>query len=49
MFGTVGAIWGILGITFILGRGLFCIYPFSVELCGMQLGPVEWVALNLLF
>jgi hypothetical protein len=47
MIGTIGAIWGIVGITFILGRGLFCIYPFSVELCGMQLNTIEWVALGI--
>ena len=44
--GIFGAIWGILGVTLILGRGLFCIYPFSRELCGMQLNTVEWIALG---
>ena len=33
MVGAIGAIWGIVGITLILGRGLLCIYPFSRELC----------------
>ena len=46
MVGIIGAIWGILGVTLILARGLFCIYPFSVELCGMQLSAVQWVALG---
>lgn len=45
MVGTIGAIWGILGVSLILGRGLFCIYPFSIELCGMPLTAVHWVAL----
>ena len=47
MMGTIGAVWGILGVSLILGRGLFCIYPFSRELCGMPFGLVEWVALAL--
>ena len=45
MAGTFGAIWGIVGVSLILGRGLFCIYPFSRELCGMQLGLWHWVGL----
>lgn len=46
MMGTIGAIWGILGVTVILGRGLVCIYPFSRELCGMPLTAVQWAALG---
>jgi len=46
MVGTLGAIWGILGVTLILGRGLLCIYPFSRELCGIPLSGLEWVALG---
>jgi hypothetical protein len=51
MMGTIGAIWGILGVTLILGRGLLCIYPYSTALCGMQLGAAHWAALavSLLF
>lgn len=51
MMGTIGAIWGILGVTLILGRGLLCIYPYSNELCGMQLSAMHWAALvvSLLF
>lgn len=45
MLGTIGAIWGVLGVTLILGRGLLCIYPYSSALCGIQLSAIHWVAL----
>ena len=43
--GLIGAVWGIVGLTLILGRGLGCIYPFARELCGMEFGLVHWIAL----
>lgn len=43
--GLFGAIWGIVGLTLILGRGLGCIYPFARDLCGREFGLVHWIAL----
>ncbi len=45
LLGRIGAIWGIVGVSLILGRGLTCIYPFSRELCSMRLSGVQWIAL----
>lgn len=51
MLGTLGAVWGVVGLTFILGRGLFCIYPFAAELCEMKFSGIHWavLALSLVF
>lgn len=45
LLGGIGAIWGIVGVSLILGRGLSCIYPFSRELCGIHLSSLQWVGL----
>ncbi len=45
MAGTIGALWGILGLSLILARGLGCIYPFAHDLCGMKFGAVHWIGL----
>lgn len=43
--GKFGAIWGIFGLSFILGRGLFSIWPFVDELEFGTFGAVEWIGL----
>jgi hypothetical protein len=45
MAGRIGAIWGILGLSLILGRGLTCLYPYAQELCGTPFAWFHWVGL----
>ncbi|MDZ8120260.1 hypothetical protein [Pontiella agarivorans] len=45
MAGTIGAIWGIFGLSIILGRGLFSIWPFVDEIIGTRFSAVEWIGL----
>jgi len=49
--GVIGAIWGILGLSLVFGRGLYCLYPYAEELCRMTFDWFHWVALavSLLF
>lgn len=49
--GTLGALWGIVGLSLIFSRGLICLYPFVEELAGMTLGGIHWagLAVSLLF
>lgn len=51
MAGTIGAIWGILGLSLILLRGLSSVWPYVEELDFGVFGPVEWISLviSLLF
>jgi hypothetical protein len=44
--GIIGAIWGVLGLSLILGRGLFCLYPYAEELCGTSFAWYHWVSLG---
>jgi len=50
-WGTVGAAWGILGLTLIFGRGLICLYPYVEELPESTFVWFHWIALaaSLLF
>ncbi len=43
--GTWGALWGILGLTLIIGRGLVCLYPYVQELPESRLVWFHWVAI----
>ena len=47
VWGTVGAVWGLIGLSFIFGRGLFCLYPFVEELPEMSFEWIHWTALVL--
>ncbi|HEY5654066.1 MAG TPA: hypothetical protein VIR63_06850 [Pontiella sp.] len=51
VLGIVGAIWGVVGLSMILGRGLIAIYPYAVELREYTFAWFHWVslALSLLF
>lgn len=50
-WGKFGAVWGILGLTLIFGRGLICLYPYVEELPESTLVWFHWIALaaSLLF
>lgn len=45
MIGAIGAVWGILGLSLIFGRGLICLYPYAQELCGTSFEWFHWIAL----
>jgi len=47
VWGAVGAVWGIIGLSFIFGRGLYCLYPYVEELPEAQFGWIHWSALVL--
>jgi hypothetical protein len=49
--GSFGALWGILGLTLIFGRGLICLYPYVQELPESTFVWFHWIALaaSLLF
>jgi hypothetical protein len=51
MLGILGAVWGILGLTLIFGRGLVCLYPYVEELPESAFGWFHWIAIvaSLLF
>lgn len=45
LLGSIGAIWGVSGVSLIFGSALFRLYPHARELFGMGFGWVEWAAL----
>ena len=47
MLGLVGAIWGILGLSYIFGSALFRLYPYAEELYGTTFAWYHWVGLVL--
>ena len=47
MIGIFGAVWGILGLSLIFGRGLICLYPYVDELVWDSFGWIQWLALGI--
>ncbi|MEI6891479.1 MAG: hypothetical protein V5783_04820 [Pontiella sp.] len=47
MLGTVGAFWGIVGLSLILIRGLYSVVSPALALRDMEFGVVHWVGLVL--
>ncbi len=45
IIGGIGAAWGVLGLSLLLGSALYRLYPYAQELCGMDFGWIHWVAL----
>ena len=45
--GAIGAIWGILGLSYIFGSALFRLYPYTQELNGSAFTWYHWVGLVL--
>ena len=45
MSGRIGAIWGIFGLSLLLGSALYRLYPYAQELCGMDFDWTHWLAL----
>lgn len=45
VLGRFGALWGILGLTLIFGRGLICLYPYVQELPDSTFLGFHWFAL----
>lgn len=44
-WGTLGAIWGISGVTLLFGSALFRMYPYTRELIDFDLSWIHWVVL----
>ncbi|HBO87627.1 MAG TPA: hypothetical protein DD620_02615 [Verrucomicrobia bacterium] len=44
-FGIMGATWGVIGITLLLGRGLVCLVPYVLELADSVLTGWQGTAL----
>ncbi len=49
--GSIGALWGLVGLSLLFGRALFALYPYVLKLQGVRLAWFHWVALaaSLLF
>lgn len=49
--GTMGAVWGVAGLSLLFGSALFRLYPYAQDLCGMSFKWFHWMALvaSLLF
>jgi hypothetical protein len=47
MIGAVGAVWGVVGLSMILGRGLICLYPHVAELSGLEMERFHWISMAL--
>ena len=45
MIGKLGAVWGIVGLSLIFGRGLICLYPYVEELQWASFSWIHWSAL----
>lgn len=43
--GLIGAIWGILGLSLLLGSALYRLVPYAQDLCGMELNWLHGMAL----
>lgn len=43
--GTIGALWGALGLSALLGSAIWRLYPQALELGNLELGTLHWVAL----
>jgi len=43
----IGAIWGILGVTLILGSAIVRVYPHMADALSLGLSPLQWVVLFL--
>ena len=46
MAGKIGAFWGILGLSFIVGRGLYSVWPYVDQLEYSTFGVLEWIGLT---
>ncbi|MEE9369013.1 MAG: hypothetical protein V3V05_09135 [Pontiella sp.] len=46
MIGIFGAVWGILGLSLVFGRGLICLYPYVEELVWDSFGWIHWLGLG---
>jgi hypothetical protein len=46
MIGIVGAAWGIVGLSLILGSALYRLYPYALELSETPLVWYHWLALG---
>jgi hypothetical protein len=46
MIGMMGAAWGIVGLSLILGSALYRLYPYALELCETPLVWYHWLALG---
>ena len=44
---VIGAIWGILGVTIILGSAIIRVYPHVLDAFNVGLSPLQWVVLFL--
>ena len=44
--GTAGAVWGIVGLSMIIGRGFFSVWPYTMELIGTSFTWARWTALG---
>ncbi|WP_372847245.1 hypothetical protein [Pontiella sp.] len=51
LLGLIGAIWGVAGLSLVLGRGLFSLMPYVAELPESSFSRLHWAALaaSLLF
>ncbi|NQV31227.1 MAG: hypothetical protein HQ515_00960 [Phycisphaeraceae bacterium] len=47
MIGIIGAVWGIVGLSLILGSALYRLYPYAFELSETPLAWYHWLALGL--
>ena len=45
MIGSIAALWGVLGLSLILGSALWRLYPYAHELCGSAFSWYHWLAL----
>ena len=43
--GTIGAIWGFLGFTTLIGMALYRLTPLAVDTFNHELTPLHWIAL----
>ena len=43
--GKFGAIWGIVEMSLLFGRGLFALYPYAMKVCGYTLTWYHWLTL----
>ena len=43
LLGTLGAVWGILGVSYIIGRGLYSVWPYVEELDFAAFTVTHWI------
>jgi len=47
MIGKIGALWGVIGMTLIFGRGLLSLYPYAMKLEPNTFNWVHWITLGI--